>query len=201
MAGILTMAAFMEPLAPKTRSLSARIFHRLLCTDPSGISLTPEQEKVQERYTSKNPAHLDRMKGCYQCHVNLDPFGKALNNRFLLPSAAGGHDDLEPVMGVEGGELHGTWGINGSSDPERMGEGAFKGRVVRGVRELARAVADSEEFGACVVKKHFEALYGRLPNVADEGTLTQVSRAFAQHHNYNRMIRDLVLTHSYTSGE
>jgi hypothetical protein len=225
MSGILTQAAFINPMRPKVRSLASRYFTRLMCMDPSAFTPDKAQEAVQvahmpkidqdvyKYYTdlkksgidpqtddkyNKMVSHVDPQKGCFACHINLDPLAHALSAAF-----ANSNSDVEyDPRNFSIGEMLGpgespVWGIQGSSEPGVASEGAIFGQKVTGVRELGRVLADSDVFAACVVQKAFENIFGRTPNFDDQIFMTNIVSDFKTNYSYNSMVRKLVMSPMY----
>jgi hypothetical protein len=201
MSGILTQSAFITAMSPKIRTLAARVFMRLMCRLPNTITLTPSEEALHERYMPPNPAHIDRVKGCYQCHIHLDPLGKALAGNFLRNS-----DVEDPGTYAHGFyyEIHayqyrgGTfWGMRGSMDPSAAAKGAFLGREVTGIREVGETLANSREFAQCAVTKAFENLFGRAHTFADAEMLRRVVDDFMDDYDYDAMVVRMVSSEEY----
>jgi hypothetical protein len=195
--GILNMPVFLmgnmpnleqDALGPRT--LASRVFERLLCGGANSILLTDGQESVHEPFIPHTEAaadfHLDKTRGCYSCHINLDPLAAALHSHFQ-----------QNVFWLSAGELRymqssgygGRWyGIRGGGKPTT---GAVLGKVVTDVREVGQTVANSEPFHRCAVQKSFERVYGRGVTLADMPMFRRVIANFRSHHDFNRMIQDL----------
>lgn len=205
MAGILTQAAFLAPAGYKVRSVAARILRVLTCSDVSAWQPGPAAAALHTPFIPHSEptaaSHLDPAAGCYTCHVNLDPLAAALSSGFLESRtengrtsqrlAAGGelsyyaHSDLLDTM---------SYGLRGTSRPS---EGALFGQRVRGVREVARVLADSRPFARCAVRHAFEGVFGRLPQGGREQALVDstTDRFMSTHaYDYDAMVRDLVLS-------
>jgi hypothetical protein len=188
--GILTMPTFMMPMT-KVRSLANRYFTRILCApEPSSIKLSASAAALHESLMFPSPLHIDKKRGCYDCHVQLDPLGKALSRSYTSQS---------DLYDVADGETTGYWGIQGLSDPIVRGKGAMLGQTVSGVAEVGAVAANSREFAACVVQKAFENLFGRQLGFADAKLFKELTDRFTTDdgYNYNKMIRRITSTDEY----
>jgi hypothetical protein len=198
-AGILSMPAFLGPVSQKMRTLSSRFFTRILCGEPSVYIPQGAARDLHRRYMShpSNPApasHLDESKGCFTCHVNLDPLAAALSKNFLPNVQKDEVAALTGEFGLLGGAYRAdplnAW-LGGRSAGEK-GEGAFLGKPVSGVEQVGEVMAESDLMYSCAVNRAFQEIYGRQPQLADiEGVRTTAS-SFKAHRSFNRMIRELV---------
>jgi hypothetical protein len=206
--GILTMPAFTSGPMPAydqyafyMRTISARYFTRLMCGAPNMITLTDAQKDLHERYIPQVEAaakdHLDRTKGCYTCHVNMDPLAAALSSNFM--SNVYSYSTLGELRIFGPGPYYqGTWyGIRGGGPPSK---GAFLGQEVNGVVDVGRILADSAEFNRCAVQIAFQNVYGRDVGMADVPVVTRITKDFMRHHNYNTMVRDLATATEFERG-
>ena len=195
MSGIMTQMAFLAPVKNdgKARSVSARIHERLLCGLPSDFATKLDENAMQlhEKYLSINgdngKVHLDRSKGCYGCHVTLDPIASVYSQDFLSSQKLPGNGEVR-VPRIFGNEL--VYGVRGN---QVKSKGAFLGTEVTGIAQLARAIASSPEFSTCVVKTAFEHLFGRKPVSTDIGLVQRLTEQFRGplDYNYNKLIEEL----------
>ena len=200
MAGILTTPSFLAPTGGTMRTVASRVFTRLLCTSPSAIKLDDSQLALHKNYV-KQASHVK--DGCIACHAHLDPLASAMSAAFAKdPMLQRGPFTASETMQYPIAD-GGTYGFRGSNNPS---EGAFLGKKVTGVREVAQAIADSPQFARCTVQKAFENIFGRtLPTVNDcaltptnaDCLLVQtVANSFRDpsglNYNYDRMIQELV---------
>ncbi len=197
MSGILTQMGFLGPVSVnsgKTRSLAARVFERLLCGLPSDFLslLDTNAQQLQMKYVSTHEAngnaHLDPTKGCYGCHISLDPVASALNANFLQNPSQAATGDLKSdhIWGVNN-----LYGVRGST---ATGTGALFGTVVTGVKDLGNVLANSTPFSQCVVKSAFKNVFGREPLGSEVGLVNSVATQFrtSLNYDYNAMIQALV---------
>jgi hypothetical protein len=128
MSGILTMPAFIAPVATKARGIAARYFLRLLCDqptfydperDPTGATVPPPPEGepyLNPDYAGMSKVDLHRsfvsqrrhlLPACFQCHRNLDPLSAALSWTFqgLLRPNPSNPDEKLNDQGGEGSTL------------------------------------------------------------------------------------------------
>jgi hypothetical protein len=209
--GIVTMPAFLGPLgtggALKARSVSSRFFSRLLCDQPNFYD--PLQDKVDG--AGKNSFHRSFISerkhlqtDCFQCHRNLDPLASAMSWTFrgMLTTDAktgevtnalggeGGPQDFEGELDVSSMKGYYMPGLRHGGLP--MGEGAFMGEPVKGIRDLSAKVADSDKFAACVTQTAFTYLFGRSVQFADVDFFNQMSAEFKDPAKANYRFVDLV---------
>jgi hypothetical protein len=198
MSGILTQTAFLAPVKNdgKTRSVSARVHERLLCGLPNEFvnALDSNALSLHEMYVStKGPTsalHLDRTKGCYSCHVTLDPVASVFSKRFMSDPNVPGNTELRRAKIWDYRE-QGFYGLKGGGLPA---SGVFLGQRVEGVRSLGEAIANSKEFSNCVVKTAFENVFGRQPVGSDVTFISSMAERFRTRldYNYNLLIEELV---------
>jgi len=211
--GIVTMPAFLTPVATKARGTAARFFTRLLCTEPNFYDPLKDPAGGQ----SKLDLHRSFVSGrkhlreeCILCHRNLDPLASALSWGFrglLIPDPANpgeflntsggegatldiiGELDQRSLGGTQNGALPAT-GLTSGGGPK--GRGAFMGQSVEGIQELAAAVADSDQFAGCVTETAFTYVFGRKPQLADVDALKDFKLKFKGELNYRYL--DLLKT-------
>lgn len=198
MSGILTQTAFLAPVLNngKTRSVSARVHERLLCGLPNEFvsGLDASALALHETFVSTKGAtgglHLDRTKGCYSCHVTLDPVASVFSKSFLTDPNPPGSSELR-LAKVWNSRETGLYGLKGGGSPAT---GVFLGQRVEGVRSLGEAIANSKEFSRCVVKTAFENIFGRRPVGADVNFISTMAEKFRTRidYNYNKLIEELV---------
>jgi hypothetical protein len=203
-AGVLTMPAFLGPVSQKMRTISARVFERLLCGQANLFVPQGSEIALHERYMSHpanpaSPAHLDRKEGCYGCHVNLDPLGAALSGIFLRYVQTTPKQErwalsgaFLPVENAQGG----TFWIGGRANGEQ-GEGAFLGKEAKGFQDVGQILADSPQFYRCTTSRAFEKVLGRIPLFQDQAGFERIARDFHQHRNFDRMVRDIIKSRSF----
>jgi hypothetical protein len=201
--GILSMPAFLGPVTGKMRTVASRFFTRLLCGEPSVFAPNESQRAIHREFMHDpaNPEsnrtaalHLDETKGCFSCHVNLDPLSSALSAHFLdqvqVNEWTAQSGEFRPVGGnFRGGTVHYFLGARAGGDP---GEGAFLGSRVNGVRGVGRVLADSDLAYSCVVQRTYQEIMGRPPVLADSRRLRDLISQFRSHKNYDRMVREIV---------
>jgi hypothetical protein len=205
MAGVLTMAAFRFPLgngaSVKLRTLADRYFVRLMCGQPDLSIFNPDssQEALHSQYVpndkSVNKAvnsHLSKEKGCFNCHINMDPLASALAVNFAKNVQIDENTAIQGEMGRTGRTFH--WGA-------MKGTGAVLGQQVSGVREVARVVADSRQFAKCTVQNAFSSVFGRPPGFADTRFVTTETDKFMSHYNFNLLIQELVDSPNFTERD
>lgn len=207
--GILTMPAFLGPVSGsgissvKMRTISSRIFSRLLCGEPSSIQLSDGEKSIHEKYMAdpSNSAanrtvkeHLNQRSICYSCHLNIDPLSQAIAPNFLknvqevetlasvgefFPIAYLNNNPTTPFLGVRTGTT--------------TGKGAFLGKEVSGMKEVGEVLASSPEFSKCVANVAFKNLFGRSPLPADLAMIEQISSQFQKsNYDFNRLIELMV---------
>jgi hypothetical protein len=196
--GILTMAGFLAgPFAGKLsrgfepRTMAARYFVRLLCMQPDGIVLDPAAAAIHTPFIPQVEKaakdHLDPKKGCYGCHVNLDPLASILSNRFQSDVSVMPDGELNAItVGRFNGPHYGIRGLGAAS------EGAFLGKKVKGISQLADILAESNEFNQCVVNRAFGFVFGREPTLADVPLVKKALGNFKSSRRYNQLVKDLV---------
>jgi hypothetical protein len=209
--GIVTMPAFLTPVATKNRGTSARFFTRLLCTEPNFY----DPEKDPNGGAAKAALHREFVSGrrhlreeCILCHRNLDPLASALAWSFkglLKPdpsnpgeflNSEGGEGSDRDILGEldrmplgASSDLLAT-GLSSGGGPK--GRGAFMGQPIEGIEELAAAVADSDPFAGCVAETAFTYVFGRKPQIADIEALKEFKLKFKGELNYRYL--DLLKT-------
>lgn len=207
MSGIMTQMAFLAPVQNegKVRSVSARIHERLLCGMPSEFidRLDDQALQLHDSYISakgdNGGQHLDRSKGCYACHVTLDPVASVYSKSFVFSQRQPGSSEarLANIFAFYGK----TYGLRGNDDKAK---GAFLGTEVTGISQLADVISRSKEFSTCVVKTAFEHLFGRKPVSSDLGLVQRVTNQFmgsALDYNYNKMIEELAASPEFLREE
>ena len=198
--GILSMAAFQGPVSGSMRTLAARYFTRLMCGQPNSFVPTAAQESIHAQFVRQKQNgvdHLDKAKGCFQCHINIDPLASALSQNFNKTTQI-----FDEWMGesapIKSGRLGSNWwfGVrNGGMGP---GNGAFLGQNVSGLKEVASVLADSDQFRSCVVRTTFKNVYMREPGPQDLWLIDQMSSTFKNNqYNYNKLIEMLTTTDDY----
>lgn len=203
LSGILTQGAFINPIGYKARTLSARIFTRLMCGSPNDFlgQISEEDQDFSTQFvpTKENNtvSHLDKTKGCYSCHVVMDPVAAVLNSKFLRTDYSYG-DWRTGTSTPMYGEIMPTnfYGIRGGGLPAK---GAFLGKSITGIRELGQAVANSDGFLRCTVKTSFKNVFGREPDPRDAEFIDKLTQRFKTDlkYNYNRLIQELVASPSF----
>lgn len=209
--GILTMPAMTGPVSQKMRTLSSRYFTRLLCGDANIYAPQGAAKALHRQYmigtaadgTPVNPqignatasAHLDETRGCFACHVNLDPLAQALSTRFLN---SGQVNDFVAFMGemmpIDIGDGKIVTNVRNGGQP---GKGAFLGHAVEGVVQVGAVLSESREFNRCVVQKAVEGSFGRAARSEDVLMIETLTDRFIGHQDYNRLIRDIVSTKAF----
>jgi uncharacterized protein YjdB len=188
MAGILTQMAFVGPVSVndgKLRSIAARIFSRLLCGLPNEFVSDLDGDAVALHRTfistagTGGKAHLDESKGCYSCHVNLDPLASAMKPGFKTAPDTPAIADMKyaPFLGVSN-----HYGIRGGKP---AGDGAIFGTSVSGIKQVGQTLASTPQFSECVVKTGFQNVFGRAPIGDEMGLINDVARQFRTELNYN----------------
>ncbi|HTL12414.1 MAG TPA: DUF1585 domain-containing protein [Bdellovibrionota bacterium] len=203
--GLLTTPSFLSAAAPGLnqtalgmRTMSSRYFTRLMCGNPSMVTLTSAQQTLHKQFIPNVEAaakdHLDPKKGCYACHINLDPLASALSPNFSGGVYTRSYGELKIMTGTSyyQGDYY---GIRGGGDP---GHGAFLGREMHGLADVSEALADSDQFNSCVVQKAFENITGRGLSFLDLDDFKTVVSKFKSHQSYNQMIIDLVSTPAFS---
>jgi hypothetical protein len=204
---ILTMPAFTSQATPglqqsvlKMRTMSARYFERLLCMSPAEVSLTQAQKDMQRNYIPLNEGgakdHLDESKGCFGCHISLDPLAAALSPGFMtnIYAPSMGEIRLMDNLPYYRGDLY---GIRGGGKP---GKGAFLGEELEGVQAVGRKLASSREFHTCVARRAFENIYGRSPGLSDAKDFSRVVDRLMSSESYNQMILDIAGSPAFERG-
>jgi hypothetical protein len=208
-AGILTMPAFLSPVASKMRTISSRYFTRLLCGEANVFQPDPGQALVHERYmvdsanqtaSASAKAHLDHRQICYGCHVNMDPLAQALSPNFLRYvqeneyAALTGEMRYSQITNQNNGILGTVWGTE-------IGHGALLGQEVSGVEQVGQVIGRSDLFAKCIVRRTFENVVGRQIAVSDETEFNRWVADFKRNGlNYNRLIRTIVDSPIYSGG-
>jgi hypothetical protein len=148
--------------------------------------------------------HLDPAKGCFQCHINLDPMAAIFSANFTAPYSEsdnrGVYSFAEGEMRMMGGSFYyqgASYGIRGGGPPAT---GAFLGQEITGIASLGRTIADSEEFHHCAAQKAMEQIYGRSPTIADAVAFDKVVQAFTQDNDYDKMVQNLVSMPGFLKG-
>ncbi len=200
MSGILTQTAFLGPVSVnngKVRSLAARVFSRLLCGLPSDFvaDLSPAALTLHKSMVSTvgegGKAHVDESRGCYSCHVNLDPMAAALKQNFKMNTDSPMQADLKyaPLLGVGF-----NYGVRGGRP---AGNGAVFGEAVSGIKDLGATVANTRQFRECVVKTGFINTFGRQPVGEEFDLIKDVAVGFGTNYNYTDMIEQLISSDAY----
>jgi hypothetical protein len=204
MSGILTQPAFLAPVSPKMRTISARYFTRLLCSEPKDI---PYVEAVHAPYVPsiENSGSSHIQPDCRTCHINMDPLANALSANFMQPPTAtlgtktnlsplGGWGEMLPMyhIGQGNGNLP-NFGIRWGGP---KGVGAFMGQeITGGVKQVGQILAASDQFSACVVKTAFENIFGRpydSLDTAEEAMFLRIKSDFKLNGSYKKMILNIV---------
>jgi hypothetical protein len=200
LSGILTMPAFIQPTISKARTYSARIFQRLLCRLPSEVKVPDSMKSAHVKFIpTREPGgmrHVDQKKGCFSCHVSLDPLAAAVSSSFMNRVGETENVDFLGELLPSGGDGAGaktpdTSGLRWGSYNAR-GEGMFQGKQIRGFQEMGKAVSESDEFAECSVLTAFKNVFGRDPSEEDIKLINIIKRKFKTNYNYNQMISDLV---------
>jgi hypothetical protein len=167
-AGFLTQASILAANAKPNQSSPVHrgkfVRERLLCQTlpppPNNVVITPPEvtpdATTRERFTehSTNPA-------CSYCHKKMDPIGFGFEHY----DGVGLWRDTDQGQPVDdSGEIVETRGI----------DGPFKGVV-----ELSRKLAQSEEVRQCVATQWFRFAYGRVEGEDDQCSMGQLQEAFA----------------------
>ena len=202
MSGVLTQSAFLGPVSVnsgKMRSIAARFFSRLLCGLPSDFVADLDANATQlhrSLISTAGPggkAHVDETKGCYSCHINLDPMASALRPGFKSYPDSPGIADMKyaPFLGV----LY-HYGVRGGKP---AGSGAIFGTPVNGIKEVGVAIAGSRQFSECVVKTGFQNVFGRAPIGDEMGMINDIATSFRTtlHFNYTNMIEELISSETF----
>lgn len=193
MSGILTQAAFVQPMlsaAGSARSVSARIFQRVLCGAPSDFLKRLDSAAVaKHKQFVPNDGHLDDTKGCPSCHLNLDPVASVFLPNFL-----------KNVRGTVRGEIEkaGFYGVRGGG---LGGQGALFGEDITGVAQLGQKLAASREFHECTVKNTFQSLFGRIPQPGDLPLIDRMTDAFVKHADLKALIIDLASSPQFLGAQ
>lgn len=208
-AGILAMPAFLTPVASKMRTIASRYFTRLLCGEANVFQPNASQATLHEKYmvdaanivaSASAKAHLNHRQICYGCHVNLDPIGQALSPNYLRyvqeNEGAAMFGEMDSTRTSNG---YGIIGVNWTSN---MGTGAVVGKEVTGVEQVAAAMAGSDLFTKCIVRRTFENVVGRQIALTDETEFARWVADFKKNGmNYNRLIRTIVDSPIYSAGD
>ncbi len=204
--GLLTMPAFLVPQATKMRSISARIFRRLLCGEPDlyapargSTEYNIQLANATTRETSA-AAHLDPEKSCIVCHLNMDPVAKIYSGNFATNV---GRNEVLAMAGelFRANLWDGNQPAYGTIGGGQKGRGAVLGQEVEGIEKLGRVLSESDQFNSCVVQTTFHNIFGRKPNFSDVKMINAVQARFKLHHSYNRMVRELVNNPIFTGEE
>jgi hypothetical protein len=215
--GILTMPAFVAPVATTTRGIASRVFQRLLCDqanfyDPVADKAHPAALPMHTSFVSRRK-HLKQE--CFQCHRNLDPMASALSWTYLgllVPDPNDPGFYTHSSKGGEGGVLDYLGELDavdakGALPGLRHGgaapsAGAFMGTPVNGIRELAQAVADSDKFASCVTSTVFSRVFGRQVQFADGTLYKQLLNDFKNpqkaNYRYVELLRLMIGSDSFT---
>ena len=70
------MPAFVGPVSPKMRTISARYFTRLMCGEANLYVPDSSAASLHRQYVNQ-PSHLK--SECIACHINIDPLASALS--------------------------------------------------------------------------------------------------------------------------
>jgi hypothetical protein len=200
-AGILTMPAFLSPVATTLRSVSSRVFERLLCGAPNLFVPTGAEDEEHLQYMSHpaNPAPADHTKdksSCKGCHINLDPLAAALSGTFLRWVQVNEKNALEGqfrTMGAATSEMR-YYGARGKTE---KGQGAFLGKKAEGFEDVGKILAESPLFYRCTTSRAFERILGRIPLLQDTAGFEKISNDFYGHRDFDRMVRDIVKSRSF----
>jgi hypothetical protein len=212
--GILTMPAFVAPVATTARGLASRYFQRLLCNQPNFYDLTqdpshPDAAALHKSFISTR-AHLQ--PACLQCHQNLDPLASALSWTFLgllIPdpndpgfktySSAGGEGGPNDFLGemdvfmANGGDNPVIGALAGArSGAAALSNGAFMGQPVLGIRDLATKVANSTAFAQCVTQTMFTNVFGHQVGIPDVPFYNSMVQTFMDPSGANYHFLDLM---------
>jgi len=207
------MPAFLGPVSQKMRTVSSRFFTRLLCGDP-GIYQPTGAEKNLHRAHMVLPtnagvsdiasAHLDETKGCFSCHVGLDPLGAALGGaNFLKWVQLPGYTNAE-MSGdfiTSSNNALGDMRWLGSRSAGEPGTGAFLGKEVVGFEGVGKVLSQSEYMTGCVFRRTFENIYGRPIQFTDMSAAKAAQSRFNQGQDFNQLVRDLVGLKIYTQED
>lgn len=199
MSGVLTMDALHGPLASsggKMRSFASRIYQRFLCGLPSDFTplLTDDQKTLHRKFVPTSEeggvAHLDETRGCFACHVTMDPLAAALHPGFLKSPRSKSFGDMQSFFNATGS----YYGIRGGG---QRGSGALLGQPVEGIEDVGQVLAKSNEFATCTVKRTFQHIFGRQPLPGDLGLISNVTAKFKTNYDYNQMVRELIASPIY----
>jgi hypothetical protein len=192
--GVLTQNAFLSSAgSTKIRSVAAKIFRTFTCGELS--AWVPNNPDLHESFVYTNDTdgrlHLDKAKGCYSCHVTLDPISSVLSSSFSQVGdvATGGKGEFVPWGGIFSG-----YGIAGQVTPSK---GALFDQPIEGIGQLGKVLADSPQFARCTVQRTFEGIFGRLATQADTALLRTATEHFTQGYSYNALVRELALSPNY----
>ncbi len=197
LSGVLTMPAFLTPVSSSMRTVSARVFERLLCGNPAifipeGGQIALHKSHMLTKETAAGQ-HLDESKGCFSCHVNMDPLAKIFSYNFpkYVGGSGGEYYAMQGELGGVSFELgHGY--IYGLSPGLKQSTGAFLGEEVTGIKELGQKIAKADLFYSCGVQRAFENIYGRPIRFDEADFVKSVKDRFKAHRSYNKMVRELV---------
>jgi hypothetical protein len=193
LAGILTQQSFYDALTNnyKVRTLAAKIYRTLTCGELSAYA--PKDPALHEQFVRNDNggAHLDRSRGCYACHVNLDPLSSALTPAFADSGSFVRAD--APQTAPLASEV--WWPLLSSyaGSTGAPSDGAVFDKPVHGVREAAAALADSPEFARCVAQQTFSGIFGRPPDAGDADYVRDAVKRFMTGYDYDALVRDLVV--------
>jgi hypothetical protein len=142
--------------------------------------------------------HLDETRGCYSCHINLDPLASALSRNFLPFVQVDEVNGMYGEFGLSGGGMHAySVYILGMRNGDSAGNGAFLGKPASGVVAVGQILADSDMPYACATRRAFQEIYGRPPLIADAELVRATSKSFFNHKDFSRMIRELITNGSF----
>ncbi|HEY6729112.1 MAG TPA: DUF1592 domain-containing protein [Polyangiaceae bacterium] len=139
------------------------VVRRLLCRDiddpPPGASMTPLPETDEPLETTREEIELlTGQAGCFQCHVQINPPGFALE----------GFDAVGQVRSTENGVRVDTSGTMEIDDVDID----FTGPM-----DLIDALAASQEARACYASKWLEFSYGRALAAGDEAAAAELAES------------------------
>ena len=206
-AGILTQPAFFSAAAPKMRTISDRVFERLMCGKPSLFVPDSHQQGLQAQYVPVKEAndkqHVQPGSSCYSCHINMDPLASALSANFY---AHVGHQLSQQTSTYEAaGEMFpfvpqpGDMPIlNVQNGMGGKSKGALLGVEVEGVENVAQVLSNSNEFAKCMVQTAFTNIFGREPTDKDVDYISEQTVIFQGNgYNYNKMVEEMVASPTF----